>query len=344
MHRTLALAWLVAASVAATSPVWAADGDNPSFSPDPATPGASVTFSGTVTATPSPGSGGTCEVAAATPVAYACTYGPSGDVAGWLGVPSDWSSPALPVALCAPVGTCGKVFAKGFPGQWSIESTLDVSPATTYVTVPAVRCSPYGAASEEMHGAGLVVPGDRGTGPKPPYVVASQAPASGAVVTAGTEVSFYAALVPPVVGLDYPSASTLIDGACGTPVVSGDTAGTVSLQSPSPMSAVPADRVVVLVLTKSVPPPPPPPPPPPWWKPLLLPAGVVCAVLVAALVGVALRVRRPSAESKAPRRPAEVRSGPVTAGYRDDPPTAAGIQVRADAVRQPTTYRIEEET
>jgi hypothetical protein len=344
MNRTLALVWLVAASVAATSPVWAADGDNPSFSPDPATPGASVTFSGTVTPTPSPGSGGTCEVAAATPVAYACTYGPVGDVAGWLVVPSDWSSPALPVALCAPVGTCGKLFARGLPGQWSIESTLDVSPSPTYVTVPGARCSPYVAAREEMQGAGLVVPEDRRTRPEPSYLVASQAPASGAAVTAGTEVTFYAALVPPVVGLDYPSASTLIDGACGTPVVSGDTAGTVTLQSPSPMSAIPADRLVALVLTKSVPPPPLPPRPPPWWKPLLLPAGVVCAVLIAALVGVALRARRPSAESRAPRRPAGVRSGPVTAGYPDEPPTVAGIQVRADAVRQPTTYWIEEET
>jgi hypothetical protein len=34
----------------------------------------------------------------------------------------------------------------------------------------------------------------------------------------------------------------------------------------------------------------------------------------------------------------------VTAGYPDEPPTAAGIQVHADAVRQPTTYWIEEET
>src|SRR4029077_15658869 len=88
MNRPLALAFLVAGFVVATSPVWALDAGNPNFSPDPALPGQTVSFTGTL-----PDSGmdpNVCEVIGAdgaTPT-YRCEYDNAARFSGWVVVPT----------------------------------------------------------------------------------------------------------------------------------------------------------------------------------------------------------------------------------------------------------------
>jgi hypothetical protein len=88
MRRTLFLIALVAGLAAATSSVWAADPGNPTFSPDPASPGQTATFAGSVP--PARLVPGPCDVRgqdSSTP-AYSCSYDDAGAFSGWVVVPS----------------------------------------------------------------------------------------------------------------------------------------------------------------------------------------------------------------------------------------------------------------
>jgi hypothetical protein len=274
MNRPLALALLVAGFVAATSPVWALPVDNPRFDPERATPGATVTFSGQV---PSPSvlaGVGACTVTTSpyVPLTYTCAYDATGAISGRVVVPTDWPETALPLTLCGP-RTCEKFTTHD--GFWYLHHTLAVGTVDPkLVTVPTVVCSPAGSARTSLQEAGLAV-----ATPGSDFVVGSQAPAPGARVTPGAGATLYPARVPPVAGLAFPSASAVITAACGSPVAVGGTAGTVRRQSPLPTSAMPADRLVTVVMGhRGEPPAPPPPPPPPWWQ---APAAAAVAAVVA---------------------------------------------------------------
>jgi hypothetical protein len=359
MNRRLALTVLVAGFVAATSPVWAATGDNPSFTPDPAYPGQSVSFAGRMPTPPPPSVVTSCEVRGPETLSYSCTYDAAGEIVGWLVVPSDWPSPQLPVVMCGPA--CAPVVrlkALVLAQTWTLAATVGVAPPQRYVTVPGVRCARYPDAREEMQSASLDVAEARST-----FIVGSQAPAAGATVTVGTTASLYPAHLPSVVGLSYSAASALVARACGSPIASGGTSGTVVTQSPSASGLVPPDRRILLVLSaapsspaspppSSLPsspgssapssPPPPPPPPPPsspaaphrtWW-PLALTGASLMAVAAVSAGAYQWRVHHSW----------DVRVGDPALVLVWEPDVPGRLKPSLIVRRHPTTYRLEEPT
>lgn len=341
MTRRLALLLLVAGFVAATSPVWAAPDDNPQFDPDPASPGATATFLGTITSSPFLTEAGSCVV---TPspgpsLVYSCGYDDARRVSGWVEVPSDWTASALPLVLCGPPGCDKAVDAAAY---WYLTHTLGVGEAQPApVTVPTVTCDNARSGHDALQRAGLRV-----AAPSSVFVVGSQAPAPGATVPSGTGATLYPALVPPVIGQGYSSAVALVTRACGSPAVAGDTAGAVTRQSPSATKALPLDRRVHLLFATTAPP---PPPPPPWWHDLLWPAAAVLAVVVVTTL-VTRRRRRPTTTNvppdPAPVRPAAdglmVRVTRAPASYTPLPIPPRLAEPTVAVIRGPAAYRSEE--
>jgi hypothetical protein len=247
MDRRLAVALLVALLIGATSPVWAGVGGNPAFDPDPADPGQSVSFTASITEPTFDAAGNQCYVYADTsepPILKArCAYTKARDVNGWFLLPAS-ATPGtrFVVLMCAPLGCEG---AEPPSGSWSLAGTLAVAP--TPVIVPTVSCESLGTAIKSLSTVHLTVSRTSFPGP-----VGSQVPTAGATITpTGGTASLYPAVVPILTGRAYPSASALVYQACGLPVPSGDTAGVVVSQAPSPFLPVPSDQRVIVYLSRT---------------------------------------------------------------------------------------------
>lgn len=267
MKRWLALFALVAGLAAATSPVWALGAGNPSFVPDPAYPGQSVSFAGTIAVGMDPGG---CEVTAAdgATLTYSCSYDSAGAFSGWVDVPRT-VSPGTSYTLFF----CGPPECSGGKYLWSETDSVSViaSPAAS-VTVPTLHCSMLPSVYKSVLVGGLTIAPTRFPGP-----IGHVVPPGGSVVLRGSTITPYPARVPGLRGLSYPSAVTRVEGRCGIPTPAGPTDGVVVGQEPLPGIALPTDRLV----TVSVSPPPrttpharphqdPNPPGPPhhhwWWR------------------------------------------------------------------------------
>jgi hypothetical protein len=266
MKRWLALLALVAGLAAATSPVWALGAGNPSFVPDPAYPGQSVSFAGSlpdVGFDPSP-----CEVTAsdAPSLAYSCAYDNTGTFSGWVVIPST-VSPGAPYTMffCGPTNECavGK-------GLWHATNAVSViaSPVPS-VTVPTLHCSTLRPVYKSVVTGGLRLAPTSFPGP-----IGHVVPPGGSLVPRGSTITPYPARVPGLRGLTYPAAVARVESQCGIPTPAGPTDGVVVGQEPLPGIAMPTDRLVTVSLSPTVVTPrphphpqpiPPGPPHHPWW-------------------------------------------------------------------------------
>jgi len=239
MKRWLALLALVAGLAAATSPVWALGAGNPSFVPDPAYPGQSVNFAGTVDVDMDPGE---CEVTAAdgATLTYSCSYDSQGTFSGWVDLPRT-VSPGTSYTMFF----CGPLECSGGKYLWSETNSVSViaSPISS-VTVPTLHCSALPSVYKSVVAGGLRIAPTRFPGP-----IGHVVPPGGSVVLRGSTITPYPARVPGLRGLSYPSAVTRVEGQCGIPTPVGPTDGVVVGQEPSPGIALPTDRVVTVSLS-----------------------------------------------------------------------------------------------
>jgi hypothetical protein len=329
MNRKLTLVLLVAGFAAATSPVWALDAGNPTFTPETASPGQTVSFAGTL---PDVGfQPGLCQVADADSDAltYSCSYA-GGDFSGLVVLPTTLT-PGTTYAL----SFCGGDGCSNAKLPWTATNTLLVASTPALVTVPDVRCDTTGYAVKVLASYGLVEL--RTAFPRP---IGRVAPPVGSPVSRGSTITPYPALVPTLGRLSYPSASALVNAACATPVPVGPTDGAVAGQAPPPGSAVPTGLEVTVSLTPTPTPAPTPTPTPTphrgWWWRTTHPDRSVLAWAAGSLVlvGGAAGVHRVRAR-RGPRF--GVRTTFVWAPDRSGQ-LAPSLVVR----RRPSTYRLEE--
>jgi hypothetical protein len=329
MRRTLVLLLLVAGLAAATSPVWAADPGNPSFSPDPASPGQTASFVGSL---PDVGLGpDSCDVTASdgsTP-AYSCFYDDAGTFSGWVVVPSSATPGTSYVfVFCGPAPECATVGKS----QWtatngvSVATSASSSPARL-VTVPTLHCVDYVAGSSRLTAEGLAVGSTPFSG-----AIGRVQPSGGSVVRAGSTVTPYPPRVPDVVALSLAAATPLVTRACGLASAVG-TGGVVLRQSPSAGADLPSDQQVTLMLDEV------PPPPPPPWREILVVAGVVLLVAIATWWGA--RHSRRGSHTRHPPEEVLVSAGPVGLTYPPVPSERELPDPDLVVLRYPTTYWME---
>lgn len=333
MRRTLAITLLVAGLAAATSPVWAQDAGNPTFSPDPAHPGETASFAGSV-----PPGGlipGPCDVRgqdSSTP-SYLCSYNDAGSFSGWVVVPDSASPTSYAFVFCGPATTC-TTFKKP---QWIVTNAVGVtsSPVTlssSPVVVPTLHCVGYDIGASSLRRQGLVV----GSTPFP-GAIGRLVPLGGTTVFAGSTVTPYPPLVPDVGALHLASASAIVTKACGSPQAVG-TATVVSDQSPSAGAVLPADRVVTLVLDEAT-------PTTPWWKNTVVWAVGILIVVVVVVTWLALWGVHHARVPRSPHPPQEplVTPRPVMRSYPSGPETLDVPTLDLIVTRHSTTYRNEEQ-
>jgi hypothetical protein len=333
MTRRFVLVLLVAGFAAATSPVWAADPGNPTFSPDPAYPGQTVSFSGSL---PDVGfSPDTCDVTgpdASTPT-YACSYDELGAFSGWVVVPSAATiGKSYLLVFCGPVGC-----ATTLKAAWMATNSVAITPSpasspSDRVVVPTLHCVDYIAGSSRLTAKGLVVGSTPFSG-----AIGRVVPSGGSVVSSGSTVTPFPPQVPAVTALAVESAGALVRRACGSPSAVG-TGNLVLGQSPSPGLTLPVDRRVTLVLNDVT-------PPPPWWTNLIVwVAGVLLLVLLVVVVVAVWGVRhvRRTARAQRPPDPVLVRAGRIARTFPPDSPGHVPAAPDLVVVRYPTTYWMEE--
>lgn len=331
MRRTLAVVLLVVGLAAATSPVWAQGPGNPSFSPDPASPGQRVTFSGSLPDVGFPS--GTCDVTApdASTPTYTCSYADS-TFTGWVVIPSTAATEsAYALVFCGPANECA--FNKP---QWRVTNSVAITsspaaPISRGVVVPVLHCRDLAVGASLIQARGLVVAPTSFAG-----VIGRVSPSGGSTVSSGSTVTPYPPRVPDVVALPLDSASALVKKACGSPYASG-TASLVGSQSPAAGTALPADRLVTLVLDETA-------ASTPWWKnPVVWIIGILVVVVLVVLGLTRWAIRRARRTPRTPHPPEVV----VTAGVvdRTNPPDPRSLEVPDPdliVVRYPTTYWMEE--
>jgi hypothetical protein len=340
MNRPLALVLLIAGFVAATSPVWAAPVDNGlAFDPDPAYPGQTVGFSAALDSTET--GDGSCVLIypSQEPAAeeWSCSYIPANTVTGYVVIPDD-APTGTPYAIKVCAG-CGGEFG------WERSDAVGVV-APPSVTVPTLHCKYLPSVYKSVVDGGLQVFRTSFLGP-----IGHVVPSGGSVVSSGSTITPYPALIPKLGHLAYPSASALVVGRCGIPVPTGPTDGVVVGQSPLPGESVPSNLLVTVSLTAtngpvdggSAPPTRPPSPDPtpkpdkhPWWwraqhpdRSFLAWTGGLLVVVVGAAGAHRVRVRR------GPH--AGVRTALVWA-----PDTQGRLSPSLVVRRQPSTYELEE--
>jgi hypothetical protein len=239
MNGRLAGALLIAGFVAATSPVWAFAAANPTFSSDSASPGQSVSFSGSLSGAKTSGACDVVDPLADETLTASCSYDPATGFSGWFRVPAT-ATPGTSYLLvfCGPSGCATDRAAR----EWSFRDAISITAPP--VVVPAVSCLSYGDAMSALSSRGL-----RLLKTPFPWPIGRVDPPAGSFASSGSTVTPYPAMVPTLRGLPYPSASARVVLACARPFASGPTGGVVTSQFPAPGQPVPAARVVTVYLT-----------------------------------------------------------------------------------------------
>lgn len=241
MNVRLALVLLVAGFVAATSPVWAVDAGNPTFSSTSATPGQTVSFLGT-------GSGGpfardTCEVTGpdGEPLTNACSFDEKGLFSGWVAIPVTVTPGASYLLSFCGAGGCTDAKA-----PWTAANSLDIATPPAWGQVPSgLHCLTYHEALVLLQGRGLRI---LKTGF--PWRIGHVSPAPGTQLVAGATVTPYPLLVPSLAtGLPYPDAASRVRAACATPILVGPANGVVVGQAPSALTTMPSQLLVTVFVT-----------------------------------------------------------------------------------------------
>jgi hypothetical protein len=239
MNRKLALALLVVGFLAATSPVWAATGGNPTFSSLSATPGQTVQFLGT-------GSGGPfarsrCTVTGPDePVSSTCSYNEKGQFSGSVVIPLT-ASPGTTYLLifCALEGCTDK------KRPWTAANSLLITAPPGWGQVPTgLHCQPYDEASVLLQRRGLRIQ-KLDVSWRIGYVL----PAPGTQLSAGATVTPYPLRVPSLTtGVPYAAAAAQVRAACATPIRVGPTDGGVVVvgQTPAALTIMPNDLLVTV--------------------------------------------------------------------------------------------------
>ena len=240
MKHALALAFLVAGFVAATSPVWAVPVDSGlTFDPDPAYPGRTVDFRAPLTSAET--GSGTCTAShlGRPPVVdSSCSFDPANFVTGYVVIP-DGASIDVPYSIDVCADGCG-----GEIGGWGRNGAVEI--VAPSATVPIVHCASYRGAEEQLQDRGLHLLPPAFGGP-----IGHVMPSGGSVVSSGSTVTPYPATVPTLKSLLYPSASRLVVLACATPSAVGLLEGRVASQSPLPGMPVPSERRITVYLTST---------------------------------------------------------------------------------------------
>jgi hypothetical protein len=244
MDRRVAAAFLVALFVGATSPVWAAPlGGNPTFVPDPASPGASVSFNGTITESTFDPSQISCAAyggPAPTPLRGDCRYDKGRRVRGWFELPKGATpGTTYTITLCGPAACLD---SEPPPGAWFLSGAITVAP--TPVVVPTLRCEPYAVAASKLATVGLTAL-ERGQD----QVVASQRPSAGATVTPPVRVLLEPAMVPSFVSHGLVFSRAEAGSACLTLVRTGADSGVVVGQVPDAGLPVTSDRLATVTVS-----------------------------------------------------------------------------------------------